>query len=222
MPPPVIIAVPEPRFFQSSDEFRAWLEEHHASAKELLVGFRKAHVRDRGLTYAEALDQALCHGWIDGVRRSLGADSWSIRFTPRSKASNWSEVNIRRMHELLAQGVVAPAGRAAFERRDEAKSASYSYEQRTKGLDAAHEREFQRHREAWAFYSALAPSYRRATSWWVMSAKREETRAKRLRMLIEASARGERLDRIVPPARAGEAKREGVRNTSADRRTRRS
>ena len=198
--------MPEPCYFPSAASFRDWLHEHHARELELLVGFRKAHVHDRGLTYAEALDAALCFGWIDGVRRSLGAEAWSIRFTPRAQGSNWSEVNIRRMHELLAMEVVAPAGRAAFERRDEAKSALYSYEQRTRGFEAAAEGEFRRHREAWAFYSALAPSYQRAVSWWVTSAKREETRAKRLAKLIEASARSERLDRVVPPAGAKVAK----------------
>ena len=201
--------MPEPRYSSSASSFRDWLDEHQARERELLVGFCKAHVGDRGLTYAEALDTALCFGWIDGVRRSLGAEAWSIRFTSRARGSNWSEVNIRRMHELLATGVVAPAGRAAFGRRDEAKSALYSYEQRTRGLDAAAEREFRRHREAWMFYSALAPSYQRAVSrlsWWVTSAKREETRARRLAKLIEASARSERLDRVVPPAGAKVAK----------------
>lgn len=191
----------KPRFFVSGDAFAEWLARHHASEGELLVGFRKAHVKNRGLTYAQALDAALCYGWIDGVRRSLGDDTWSIRFTPRRTGSIWSVVNIRRMGELLEAGMVAAAGRAAFETRDEKKSVLYSYEQRTRGFDAAHEAIFKRHRAAWEGFQKFPPSYRSAVSWWVMSAKRDETRERRMQRLMEYCARGERLDELVPPAK---------------------
>ncbi|MEO7962820.1 MAG: bacteriocin-protection protein [Gemmatimonadaceae bacterium] len=159
----------QPRYFESGSDFRRWLDKHHTTVPELLVGFRKAHVKNRGLTYAEALDAALCYGWIDGVRRSLGEETWTIRFTPRRRGSNWSLVNIRRMHELLADEVVVDAGRIVFGARDEAKSACYSYEQRTKGFDAAHEGELKRHKAEWEFYQSLPPSYRTAAHWVILA-----------------------------------------------------
>lgn len=190
-----------PTYFDSADEFTKWLAKNHEREGELLVGFRKAHVADRGLTYQQALDAALCHGWIDGVRRSLGPDTWSIRFTPRRRGSIWSLVNIRRMKELLELGIVAAAGRAAYEQRDETKSAMYSYEQRTKGLDTAHEALFRKHRKAWAEFEKFPPSYKTASTWWVMSAKRDETRLKRLTILIDHSARGQRLPALTSPTK---------------------
>jgi uncharacterized protein YdeI (YjbR/CyaY-like superfamily) len=206
-----------PRYFDTASEFRDWLQVNHATATELLVGFRKAHLKDRGLMYAQALDAALCFGWIDGVRRSLGDEAWSIRFTPRRRGSNWSMVNIRRMRELLADGVVAPAGKKAFDVRDEKKSASYSYEQRTKGFDAVHEAELQRHRAAYAFFQSLPPSYRNAASWWVMSAKRDDTRARRMQTLIEISSRGERLSQLIPPSKRAAATRPAATRPAATR-----
>lgn len=190
-----------PTYFKSAEEFINWLARNHEREGELLVGFRKPHVAERGLTYQQALDAALCHGWIDGVRRSLGPDTWSIRFTPRRRGSIWSLVNIRRMNELLALGMVTPAGHAVYEQRDEKKSALYSYEQRTKGLDAAHEAVFKKHRAAWTQFQKFPTSYKTASTWWVMSAKRDETRARRLTMLIDHSARGQRLPALTSPSK---------------------
>lgn len=215
-----------PTYFESATEFTQWLAKHHTVRGELLVGFRKAHVTLRGLTYQEALDAALCHGWIDGVRRSLGPDTWCIRFTPRRRGSIWSVVNLRRMQELLAMGVVAPAGRAAYEQRDERRSALYSYEQRTKGLDAEREGVFKRHAAAWKEFQKFPPSYQTASTWWVMSAKREETRARRLSILIEHSARGTRLPALTSPskravAQGGKEPSPGTPRSGAGRPTRR-
>lgn len=199
---------PAPTFFAAATEFRAWLERHHADVPALVVGFRKAHVADRGLTHREALDQALCFGWIDGIVRSLGPDTYCVRFTPRRKGSYWSAVNTRRMQELVAAGLAAAPGRAAFERRDPAQTAKYSFEQRTRGLGAATAREFRRNAGAWKRFNAFPPGYRNTAAWWVMSAKREETRARRLATLIDLSARGERLPSLggASPARATPAK----------------
>jgi uncharacterized protein YdeI (YjbR/CyaY-like superfamily) len=180
-------------FFASPGELRAWLEEHHESARELWVGFRKKGSGMPSISWPEAVDQALCFGWIDGVRKSLDETSYVIRFTPRRAGSVWSAVNARRAAELAAGGLMHPAGLAAFERRDRARERRYSYEQaRGQELADAYVERFRAHPEAWAFFSTQAPSYRRTASWWVMSARRESTRQRRLERLIEASAEGQR------------------------------
>jgi uncharacterized protein YdeI (YjbR/CyaY-like superfamily) len=188
----------EPTFFATPDDFRAWLERHHESHGELIVGFHKRGSGRPSITWPEAVDQALCFGWIDGVRRRIDDTSYSIRFTPRKARSTWSAVNIKRMKELVEDGLVAPAGLAAFERRTDDRSAIYSYEQRKAArLEPDHEQRLRADERANAFFEAQPPFYRRAAIHWVTSAKKAETRDRRLAQLIECSAAGE----PVPPLR---------------------
>ena len=192
----------KPTFFATPEAFRRWLEKHHESARELLVGFYKVGSGKRSITWPQSVDEALCCGWIDGVRRRIDDESYSIRFTPRKATSNWSAINVKRMGELVAEGRVRPAGLAAFERRSEEKSKIYSYEQRYAAvLDPAFEKEFKKNEAAWKYFQNEAPWYRRTTTHLVMSAKREETRRKRLAELIAASAAGCRIKQLIasPP-----------------------
>jgi len=195
----------KPIFFETPEAWRCWLEEHHASAAEVLVGFYKRASKRRSITWPESVDQALCFGWIDGVRRSLDAERYTIRFSPRKPRSIWSRVNIKRMGELLKVDLVHPAGRAAFDARDAERSSIYSYEARfTAAFDAEAERRLRSNARAWAFFSEEAPWYRRPATHWVTSAKREATRRARLETLITHSAAGRR---IPPLARSAAAKR---------------
>lgn len=178
-------------FFKTPSEFRAWLEANHATADELFVGYYRKATGRPSMTWAESVDQALCFGWIDGIRRRIDDESYHNRFTPRRRGSTWSLVNVKRMQELIAQGLVHPAGLAAFEARDPARTGEYSYEQRPNGLDEAFEAEFRANPDAWAYWQAQPPHYRRGSTHWVMSAKREETRARRLQTLIADSAAGQ-------------------------------
>jgi len=184
----------KPVFFASPATFRAWLEKHHATATELWVGFyRKASGRP-SITWPESVDEALCVGWIDGIRKSIDELSYMIRFTPRKRTSTWSEVNIGRVAALTKEGRMKPAGLKSFEERTEAKSGIYAYEQRKNAaLDPATERQFRHHPQAWAFWTKQAPWYRKMTSWWIISGKREETRQKRLARLISESEAGRRI-----------------------------
>lgn len=184
---------PLPVAFGSAAEWRAWLERHHASRQEIVVRCWKVHARHRGLTYAEALDEALCYGWIDGVRRRVDEDSFSTRFTPRRPNSVWSTVNIRRVQALERQGRLTAAGRAAFARRTDARTGVYSFESRTPELDPELAARFRRNRRAWRYFEAQPPGYRRTSAFWVMQAKRPETRLRRLGVLIECSAEGRRI-----------------------------
>jgi uncharacterized protein YdeI (YjbR/CyaY-like superfamily) len=189
----------KPAFFETQAAFRAWLEEHHADRDELLVGFYKRKSRKPSITWAESVDEALCFGWIDGIRNTLDDDSYTIRFTPRRPHSNWSLVNIARAKELVKLGLMCPAGLRAFKQRDE-KAAAYSYEQReTAKLDAAAEREFQRHPKAWEFFQQQPRSYRKTAIFWVVSAKREETRRTRLSTLIDDSEHDRRIAPLTRP-----------------------
>jgi uncharacterized protein YdeI (YjbR/CyaY-like superfamily) len=179
------------RTFKSAAEFRTWLARHHGCTQELLVRCYKSHAKDKGLTYRQALDEALCFGWIDGVRRSVDGDSFSTRFTPRRPKSKWSAVNIRRATELESEGKLAEAGRKAFAARHANRTTRYSFEEKPRKLDAAGGRLFRANRAAWEFFQAQAPWYRRTSIFWVTEAKREETRRRRLAELIACSARGE-------------------------------
>ena len=182
------------RFFASPVEFRKWLHANHAKAQELWVGFYKKGSGRASITWPESVDEALCVGWIDGIRKTLDAQSYVIRFTPRKPQSTWSAVNIARVSELEREGRMLPAGRAAFARRTDDKSAIYSYEQRkTAALDEAAERRFRANAKAWEFFNAQPPWYRRTAIYKVISAKREETREKRLAALIADSAAGRRI-----------------------------
>ena len=187
-----------PRFFKNPAALRKWLQSHAASSPELLLGFRKTKSGKGGITYKEALDQALCFGWIDGVRRSLGADGYTIRFTPRKPGSSWSLVNIRRVGELSKLGLMQPPGVKAFFRRDEAKAKRQSRERATAKLDAEAETKSRANERAWKFFQAQAPGYRRIASWWVISARREETRARRLAALIDDCENGRRIGILAP------------------------
>jgi uncharacterized protein YdeI (YjbR/CyaY-like superfamily) len=188
----------EPTFFATPADFRAWLERHHESHSELIVGFHKRGSGRPSITWQESVDQALCFGWIDGVRRRIDDASYSIRFTPRKARSTWSAVNIRRMKELVEEGLVAPAGLAAFDRRTDDRTAIYSHEQRKAAkLEPDQERRLRADERARAYFEAQPPSYRRAAIHWVTSAKKPETRERRLAQLIECSAAGE----PVPPLR---------------------
>jgi uncharacterized protein YdeI (YjbR/CyaY-like superfamily) len=178
----------KPHFFPSLSAWRAWLEEHHAESKELWVGLYKKNSGRPSITWPEAVDGALCYGWIDGLRKSVDATSYKIRFTPRKPRSIWSAVNLKRASELSARGSMQAAGLLAFQKRKGKRSEIYSYEQRKVAkLPAAYEKEFRAHPAAWKFFRAQAPWYQRTTIWWVISAKKEETRFKRLAALIEDS-----------------------------------
>lgn len=199
-----------PRFFRSAAELRAWLEAHHADRDEVLIGFYKKGASKKGVTYAEALDEALCFGWIDGHLRSIDEERFQRRFTPRKKGSTWSKVNVRHVERLAREGRMRPAGLAAFEARTEDRTGTYAFEQaRPVELDPARAARLRAHRAASAFFEAQPPSYRRTAAHWVMSAKKEETRDRRLEVLIASSAEG----RVAPPFAFGRgaAKAKGTR-----------
>lgn len=183
----------DPLFFASSIEFRTWLHANHAAETEVLVGFHKKASGRPSMSWSESVDEALCYGWIDGVRRSVDADRYSIRFTPRKPRSIWSNVNMAKAKALIADGRMQPAGLAAWERRSAERSGVYIFEQATVAFDAELERHFRKHGAAWRFFQAQPPGYRRLMIGRVMSAKRPETREKRLAALIELSAAGKRL-----------------------------
>src|SRR5581483_829096 len=184
-------------FFESPDKFRKWLEKNHATADELWVGFYKKASGKPSITWPESVDQALCFGWIDGLRKNIDEISYKIRFSPRKPQSIWSSVNIKRAKELIAAGLMKPAGEQAFQSRQENKSGVYSYEQRRDKLDEPYEKKLRQNKAAWNFFYAQSPSYRRAVFWWIVSAKKEETRIKRLDQLIELSAKGELIPQFL-------------------------
>ena len=188
----------KPVFFKSPTDFRDWLARHHADAGELLVGFYRKESGRGGIAYPEALDAALSFGWIDGVRKRLDAEAYTIRFTPRKPGSTWSAVNIARVGELTARGLMQPPGLRVFQERDERKTRQYSYEREQAELHPALDAALRANPKASAFFDAQPPGYRRITAFWVMSAKKEETRARRLAHLIERSASGARIDLLKP------------------------
>jgi uncharacterized protein YdeI (YjbR/CyaY-like superfamily) len=181
-----------PRFFRSGKAFRTWLEKHHATERELWVGFYNKASGQGGLTYPEAVDEALSFGWIDGVKKRVDEASYMHRFTPRKRDSYWSAVNTKRFTQLLKRGVVAPPGVEAFERRDRKKTEKYSFERKSAAFDAVAERAFKANADAWTFFRAQPPGYQRLLTFWVMGAKQEETRLRRLAVLVEKSAKGKR------------------------------
>jgi uncharacterized protein YdeI (YjbR/CyaY-like superfamily) len=183
----------DPIFFRSPAELRRWLQAHHDDTPELWVGLLKKTTGRAGLTYKEALDEALCHGWIDGVRKSVDEDRYLIRFTPRKADSFWSAVNTRRVLELVELKRMAPPGLEAFARRDVGRTREYSYERAAARLEPGEERLFRAGGKAWEFFQAQAPSYRRTVTWWVVSAKQPETRRRRLQKLIGSCAAARRL-----------------------------
>ena len=192
---PAALAPPEPgskaiKFFATPAKWRAWLEKNHAKVTELWVGFYKKDSGRPSITWPESVDQALCFGWIDGLRKSLGDESYMIRFTPRKPTSIWSAINIRRATELAADGQMAPAGEKAFAARSENRSGIYSYEQRTSEMPPEFEGPLKANAAAWKFWRAQTPGYRKVVGWWIVSAKQDVTRQRRLARLIEDSANG--------------------------------
>ncbi len=188
----------KPVSFASPGEFRKWLAANHKKKDEILIQFYKKASGKASLQIAQAVEQALCFGWIDGILRNTGADSFVLRFSSRRKGSLWSEVNIRRANELIRQGFMQPAGLKAFEERDKEKSRFYSYEQRSKGLSKDLEAQFKKQKEGWKFFSSQPPGYQRTITFWVMSAKQEATQQRRLARLIKVSAKNQRVDLLAP------------------------
>lgn len=183
----------KPKFFATPEQFREWLEKNHASASEIEVGFHKKSSGRKSITYAEALDEALCFGWIDGVRHSLNETSYAQRFTPRRPRSIWSLINLRHVERLKKEGRMRPAGLEALAKRGPKRTGIYSFENSPRELLAEYENEFRKNKAAWEYFQTYPPYLKKQVSFWVMSAKKEETRLKRLRRLIESSAKGERV-----------------------------
>ena len=185
-------------YFGAPDEFRAWLEQHHESANEIWLGYWKKHTGKPSLTWSQAVDEALCFGWIDGILRRVDDERHVQRFTPRKPTSNWSAVNIAKIEQLRAAGRIRPAGEAAFALRREEKSGVYSYEQRhLAAFEPEQEERFRADAAAWEYWSAAPAGYRKMATWWVVSAKKPETRERRLGLLIEDSAAGRRLKQFT-------------------------
>ncbi len=183
-------------FFATPAAMRAWLDANHSTSDELLVGYYRRHAvgdAHASITWPESIAEALCFGWIDGIRKRLDEDRYVVRFTPRRAGSKWSAVNIRLVAELEAANRMTEAGREVFEARKDAGSAGYKAQKKVGTLDERQLEKFRRHEMAWLFFEGQPPGYRKAAAWWVMEAKREETRDRRLATLIETSARGERL-----------------------------
>jgi len=195
---------PKPQFFATLADWRAWLEKHHADTEELWVGFHKRDSGRPSITWPESVDGALCFGWIDGVRKSIDATSYKIRFTPRKSRSIWSAINIKRANELSKLGLMHPDGHVAFEKRNGDGSAIYAYEQRkTAKLTPDFEKQFRKNSEAWKFFQSRPPWYQRTSTYWVISAKKEETRVKRLATLIDCSARKQKIPTLDRDALQG-------------------
>jgi len=190
---------PKPTFFRTPADFRTWLEAHHDKLREQLVGFHKKASGKPSITWPESVEVALCFGWIDGVRKSLDETSYTIRFTPRRPASTWSSININLVRKLTTQGLMDPAGLKAFAARNEKRSAIYSYEQRMSAhFTREQEKQFRANKPAWEFFRSQAPWYQRVCTYWVISAKREETKLKRLSELIGHSQNRRRIPGFIP------------------------
>lgn len=185
------------KYFKSQAEFRQWLERNHDKSSELWVGLHKKNSNKPSVSYKEAVDEALCFGWIDGVRKSVNETSYTIRFTPRKPGSIWSRINIKRANELKEFGLIKPSGLRAFEGRDPKKADLYSFENEPRKLAPEFEKRFKKNRKAWSFFEALPPFFKKTSVFWIMSAKKEETRLRRLKMFMDSCARGERLGVIT-------------------------
>jgi uncharacterized protein YdeI (YjbR/CyaY-like superfamily) len=186
------------KFFKSPSDLRKWFERHHGLEEELWVGYYKKDSGKPSITWPQSVDEALCFGWIDGIRKSIDDLSYKIRFTPRKPRSIWSAVNIKRAAELSEQGLMQSAGLKAFQAREKNRSGIYSYEQRSPELPDHYGKKLKKNLAAWKFFHAQPPSYRKAANWWVVSAKKEETRLKRLDNLIQHSAGGQRIPQFTP------------------------
>jgi uncharacterized protein YdeI (YjbR/CyaY-like superfamily) len=190
---------PKPTFFPTPSDFRAWLEAHHDKLREQLVGFHKKDSGKPSITWPESVEVALCFGWIDGVRKSIDETSYMIRFTPRRPTSTWSAINIKLLRKLTKKGLMHQAGLKAFAARSAKKSGIYSYEQRKNAcFTAKQEKQFRANKAAWEFFHSQAPWYQRVCTYWVISAKREETRLKRLSLLIKHSQHRRTMPQLAP------------------------
>jgi uncharacterized protein YdeI (YjbR/CyaY-like superfamily) len=187
----------KPVYFATPKALRKWFDKHHATSEELWVGYYKVGSGKPSITWQESVDEALCVGWIDGIRKSIDEISYTIRFTPRKKTSTWSAINIGRVKLLTGEGRMRPEGLEAYNARNENKVGLYSYEQRPPDLPAQFSTIFRRNKPAWEFYQSQPPSYRRAVTWYVVSAKKEETRISRLQKLIDECANGRRLGQVA-------------------------
>ena len=183
----------KPRFFATPAQFRSWLAKHHKAAGELLVGFYKKDSGKPSMTWPQSVDEALCFGWIDGVRKRIDDESYSIRFTPRKPTSIWSAVNIKKIYDLTQQGLMQPAGVEAFQKRTENKSKIYAYENEPAELSAELKKKFKANKKAWNFFATQAPSYQKTIVHWIMRAKQETTRTSRLEKTITKSEKQQRL-----------------------------
>lgn len=183
----------DPLYFRSGREFREWLQKHHASADSVWVGFFKKSATQRGITYAEALDEALCFGWIDGLLRSVDQDRHVRRFSPRKPTSIWSNINVGHAERLIREQRMQPAGLAAFHRRSQEKTGVYSFENKPQEFPPSYVKRFRANRPAWTFWRTQPPGYRRVVIWWVVSAKQEATRERRFARVVAESTAGRRL-----------------------------
>lgn len=180
-------------FFETQTEFRKWLEKHHKKETELIVGYYKLSSGKPSMTWSQSVDQALCFGWIDGVRRSIDKESYSIRFTPRRSSSIWSAINIKKIETLTKSGLMKPEGIKAFSLRQENKSKIYSHEKENVPLETTYEKQFKKNKLAWDFFMKQAPSYKKVITHWIMSAKQEKTRQFRLEKTIKISGQQKRI-----------------------------
>ena len=187
-----------PIFFATQSDLRKWFEKNHDKEKELWLGFYKTSSGKQSVTWSESVDQSLCFGWIDGVRKSLGKGSYVIRFTQRKPHSIWSAINIKKIKELTKLGLMHQAGIDVFNKRDEKKSRVYSFEQKNIQLDKDFEKKFRQNKQAWKFFQSQPPSYQKPSIWWVISAKQETTKQKRLNTLIKDSEAGQKIARLRP------------------------
>ena len=199
-----MVAAKKPKFFATAGRFRAWLEQNHETKAELVVGYYKKTTKKRSMTWAESVEEALCFGWIDGVRRRIDEEAYSIRFTPRRPKSAWSAINVSSVKRLAKQGRMTRAGRRAFETRTDDHTIGYSFEQR-KSVELApqQERQLRAHKRAFAYFNQRPPWYQRAAVHWVVSAKRDETKQRRLAQLISDSAAGRTIPPLTRPSSSG-------------------
>lgn len=186
------------KFFKTQNDFKKWLEKNHNKTDELYVGFYKVHTKKKSISYKQALDEALCFGWIDGIRKRIDDESYHIRFTPRKKGSKWSKVNIKLANELIESGKMEPSGLKEFENRKNYSQAKYSYEEKIEKLSTEFLKKFKAKKSAWEYFQNQPPYYKRTVSFWIMSAKKEETRLRRLKILINDCAKKKKIDLSNP------------------------
>ena len=184
------------KFFKTQNDFRKWLEKNHNKSNELWVGYYKKSSGKPSIDWPQSVDEALCYGWIDGIRKSIDGESYKIRFTPRKHGSIWSAVNLKRAKELIELGLMKSAGLEAFNKKDDKKINRYSFERENVKLDIEYEKKFKFNPKSWKFFQTMPPSYKKTTIWWVMSAKQEETRLKRLNILIRCSEAGDKIPQM--------------------------